>query len=620
MPPEPVRWRVATVLVVLAASAAATGASATAAPGPVTSVSRQQTTQAPAPLHPRPWVPPARRPVSPAEALAGAPTRGPVRLAVTRLDRGRPVVHVVKARDRAAAGAALRAALADPAVLAAAADRRLHVDATNDTYRSLQWGLDTVAAETAWPYTTGTGVVVGVVDTGVDGTHPDLAGQVLAGADLVAGTGDGRVDPDGHGTHVAGIVAAVANNNLGVAGAAPGVKILPVRVLDSSGSGWTSDIANGITYAADHGAAVINLSLGGSDDDPAVAAAVSYAQSRDVVVVAAAGNDAEACTATVTTDCGNPVEYPAGDPGVLAVAAVDSALAPASFSEHGAQVSLAAPGVKIASTYPGASYIYMSGTSMASPFVAASAALVRAARPALDAKSTAAALLDTATDLGAPGRDDYTGAGLVNPRAAICFGGCPQVSTAITGVAQSSKTAGTPVTLSGSGPPNGRVELYYRDATTAGSDRLLAELTPDAAGAWHWTFNPAYSGSYVASSTGAPSGQGAVTVTVRVKVTIDRISYLGRDSRGRCMTRFLGGTFPFIPGAATWIRNSALSPSRPIGYTKVFQFGGSGRYDTQFGLTCGQRYRLFSLISGAGSDGARYADDGVGADTWYTAG
>src|SRR5207302_4124512 len=134
---------------------------------------------------------------------------------------------------------------------------------------------------------TGTGQVIGVVDTGSDASHPDLTGRVLPGADfttsLDGSSGDGSHDDNGHGTHVSGIVAAVANNAVGVAGLAPDAKILPVKVLDSSGSGWVSDITQGVIWAADHGAGVINMSLGSSSDDVNLAAAIRYARAKGVV-------------------------------------------------------------------------------------------------------------------------------------------------------------------------------------------------------------------------------------------------------------------------------------------------------------------------------------------------
>ncbi|MGN6599644.1 MAG: S8 family serine peptidase [Actinomycetes bacterium] len=320
--------------------------------------------------------------------------------------------------------------------------------APGDLFRRSQWGLDALHAEDAWALHTATGQVVAVVDTGVDAGHPDLAGAVLRGADFrtnesgtrIAPTGDGRADPVGHGTHVAGIVAAIADNGTGVAGLARGATVLPVRVLDASGGGYDSDVANGITWAADHGAGVINLSLGGPDNDSATEAAVAYAQSKGVVVVAAAGNSGEVCDGSNTGECGNQVDYPAAYPGVLAVAAVDDQQQRPSFSESQPYVGVAAPGVDILSTYPRdlaaqevtPPYVPLSGTSMAAPFVSAAAALVRAERPDLDPAAVVSLLESTATDLESPGRDNDTGYGLVNPLAALTAALPSQAPTAAT--------------------------------------------------------------------------------------------------------------------------------------------------------------------------------------------
>lgn len=368
--------------------------------------------------------------------LADAPATGPVRIATLAEDSaGHPNVTVTTAVDRAHAAAAVEKARAVPNALAVTVDHRVRAadvgpatpitaadllaaqqlqavvlaSASNDPYRSLQWPLNTLTAETAWHIQRGTGQTVAVIDTGVDATHPDLAGRLLAGEDLIAPGGDGRTDPNGHGTHVAGIIDAVAGNGIGVAGLADGASILPVRVLDADGYGNDGNVASGIIWATDNGATVINMSLAGPDDDAILASAVSYAQSHDVVVVAAAGNERED---------GNPIEYPAAYPGVVAVAATDSGNRAADFSEERAYVGVAAPGVHVLSTYRGG-YAYGDGTSMASPYVAAEAALVRAAAPALSATDVIGAVYASARDLGTPGKDVEFGYGLINPVAAL---------------------------------------------------------------------------------------------------------------------------------------------------------------------------------------------------------
>jgi type VII secretion-associated serine protease mycosin len=280
-----------------------------------------------------------------------------------------------------------------------------------DPLRPQQWALDNVPYEETWSHTNGAGVIVAVVDTGVRADHEDLAGRVLPGHDFV-GNGDGRTDPDGHGTHVAGIIAANAGNDIGIAGAAPGVHILPVRVLDDHGSGSMSTVAAGIIWAANHGARVINLSLGGDVDSQGTRLAMEYANSKGAIVVAAAGNYGNQ---------GDQPTYPGADPEAVAVAAVDAGLHHPGFSNTGAYVDLAAPGVGVLSTWSSArnAYAYADGTSMATPYVSAAAALVIATNPALKPAQVAATLESTARDLGPAGPDGAFGHGLVNPLAAV---------------------------------------------------------------------------------------------------------------------------------------------------------------------------------------------------------
>ncbi len=287
-----------------------------------------------------------------------------------------------------------------------------------DPYRSLQWGITNTTFGALWPNVVGKGVTIAVIDTGVDASHPDLAGRVLPGCSFLNTGSTGRPganDDHGHGTHVAGIAAALTNNGIGIEGAAPGARILPVKVLNSAGQGYSSDIANGIVWATNNGANVINMSLGGPQPSTAMAAAVLYARSRGVTVVAAAGNSALA---------GNAPLYPGASPGVIAVGAVGTDMKRAPFSNTGSYVDIAAPGVGILSSVPGGGYAWMSGTSMATPYVAAAAAIVKASRPVCTPNGVEARLELGATDLGAVGRDGSYGYGLVNPLRALLVGGC----------------------------------------------------------------------------------------------------------------------------------------------------------------------------------------------------
>jgi type VII secretion-associated serine protease mycosin len=305
--------------------------------------------------------------------------------------------------------------------------------AAADQTRSAQWQLNALDARDAWKVSTGSGVIVAVLDSGVDAGHPDLAGQVLPGVDLVDG-GDGRVDPVGHGTTVAGLIAGRADDNSGVAGIAPGAKILPVRVLDKLNKyDDPAVIATGMRWAVDHGATVLNLSLGGALRSDAIAEALGYAAAHDVVVVA--------CTGNVATDPSiHEVWYPAREPGVVAVAGLSGGAPPSvkpttspsamggrgggadglwSGSLTGPETVLTAPADNLTGARPGGGYWQVQGTSFAAPLVAATASLIRARYPTMSAANVINRLIGTAKDLGTEGRDDRFGYGEVDPLAAL---------------------------------------------------------------------------------------------------------------------------------------------------------------------------------------------------------
>jgi thermitase len=270
-------------------------------------------------------------------------------------------------------------------------------------YKQYQWNLPTISTEKGWSVGRGSdSVIVGVLDTGVQSDHPDLTGKLVKGMNIVSE--DEAPDDDvGHGTHVAGIIAASVNNGEGVAGMSWYNKILPVKVLDSSGAGSTYSVAQGIIWATDHGAKVINMSLGNYAEAEFLHDALKYAFDHDVVLVAASGND----------NTERP-GYPAAYPEVLAVSATDQNGKRASFSNYGKYIDVAAPGDAIASTYPGNQYAALSGTSMASPHVAALAALIRSINPELKNTEVMDIIRQTAKDLGDKGKDNYFGYGQIN--------------------------------------------------------------------------------------------------------------------------------------------------------------------------------------------------------------
>ncbi|PVV85116.1 S8 family serine peptidase [Dehalogenimonas alkenigignens] len=237
-------------------------------------------------------------------------------------------------------------------------------DVPNDPSFPSQWGLAKVNASQAWSVTTGSGaVVIAILDTGIDMNHPDLAGKIKGSINF--STSATESDVKGHGTHVAGIAAAITNNSLGVAGLGYNASLLNVKVLGDDGYGSYSGMAKGIIWAADNGASVINMSLSGTSASSTLESAVNYAWSKGVMVVCAAGNNGNS----------TPV-YPGYYANAVAVAATDSADRLASYSDYGSWVDLAAPGSNIYSTLMNGAYGYKSGTSMATPFVAGLAALV----------------------------------------------------------------------------------------------------------------------------------------------------------------------------------------------------------------------------------------------------
>jgi type VII secretion-associated serine protease mycosin len=280
-----------------------------------------------------------------------------------------------------------------------------------DNIRDAQWHLGFLHVPEAQRLgNDGAGVTVAVVDTGVDATHPDLAGNVQPGTDFVDPGGDGHLDNDGHGTSMAGIISGHGHgNNAGVLGIAPKAQILPVRVMAGSHGFGASKESRGIAWAAQHGVKVMCLAFAGDADDPELKQAVAEALAADVVVVAGAGNRPES----------SHVGYPAAYPGVVAAAGVDQQGNHADVSVTGPEITLAAPAVDIASTQPNNKYSKGVGTSDATAIIAGVAALVRAKYPNLSAAEVVHRLTATATHKGPPGRDDEYGYGIVNPVAAL---------------------------------------------------------------------------------------------------------------------------------------------------------------------------------------------------------
>lgn len=277
-------------------------------------------------------------------------------------------------------------------------------DTSNQPPQTLPWGVDRIDADLSTA--TGSGVKVCIVDTGIDQDHPDLVANIVGGRNFVV---NGRKafpnkwdDDNGHGTHVAGTIAA-ADNTIGVVGVAPQARLLGAKVLNSQGSGYLSDVLAGIDWCSQQDAAIISMSLGTTVHVDALEQSVNAAYANGAVIIAAAGND-----------YGGPVNYPAAYSAAMAVAATDSSDNRASFSNIGPQVEISGPGVSIPSTWKGGGYATISGTSMATPHVSGVAALALQQNPVATPAEIRSLLTSTADDLGPLGWDSGFGHGIVD--------------------------------------------------------------------------------------------------------------------------------------------------------------------------------------------------------------
>lgn len=351
--------------------------------------------------------------------------RAPLKLTLAgvRMNRASPgSQRSVVTASAGRAGQVAASLRADPRVIAVVPDAVVHASGwpadgpPSDSLYGQQEDLAQIHVPEVWPTTTGDpSVVVAIIDTGVDLSHPDLAGVTVVSPRNETFNNTDVTDVIGHGTHVAGTIFARTNNATGIAGIAPNSALMPIKVLDGAGSGFFSDVLDGVDWARTHGADVINLSLGAALTAEQIALfqpTFSAARAAGILVVAAAGNS------------GNPLMYyPAGLIGVVSVAAVDASDVQADFSTFNRAVDISAPGVETLSTVPTADdpigYERFSGTSMASPHVAGVAALVWANRPSLGVAQLEAVLRASATDLGTPGRDDHYGSGRVDAAAAL---------------------------------------------------------------------------------------------------------------------------------------------------------------------------------------------------------
>jgi len=373
----------------------------------------------------------------------------------------------------------------------------------NDPNFGNQWHLSKVSAPSAWDLTTGSAAVtVAVVDSGVDPYHPDLSNKLVAGYNFLGGSTNDTHDVYGHGTAVAGVIGADTNSGIGVAGLGWNTTIMPLVVVTSSNTASYADIASAINYAADHGAKVINMSLGGTSYSSTLQNAVNYAWSKGLVIVAAAGNNSS-----------STAFYPAALNNVIAVSATDSNDNLLGFSNFGNWITVGAPGTYIYTTTNGGGYGNWQGTSFASPQVAALAALLFAKNPSLTNQQVLDLIKNNSDDIGAAGFDVNFGWGRINAfRAVQAVQSTPLLSVTITSPSNSSSVSGNVSVTSSVSSQNSvsRVELYIDGAFYA------TDTTSPFTFGWNTT---GLSGSHnllakVFDTTGYSATSASVTVSV----------------------------------------------------------------------------------------------------------
>jgi len=405
----------------------------------------------------------------------------------------RPRTIIAASRRIAFAGLMVVLVLATlaPAVLASTPSRQAAVskalpssltfsfDASGNGTPPGNWGLQQVGASAAWPLANGSGVTVAVLDSGVRTDQPDLAGRLLPGWNAIANNSNTN-DDSGHGTFVAGIIAGAAGG--GVTGVAPGVKILPVKILDSQDNGSTANLVAGINYAVSHGAQVINISADGFTNSQSLDDALANAEAHNVVVVAAAGNSGQ-----------EEYSYPAASAStVLAVSASDVNDQVASFSSSGPYIDLSAPGVDIRSAWwsqqGGDSYTTASGTSAAAPFVAGAAALVLSADPGLPAIDVREILEESAVDIGPAGIDAGSGHGRLDAAMATRLA-APLANASQGSISVSGSGGNATLNLTGSGfQPNAALSVWV--TASDGSHAVIRGVQADNNGLVYANLGP----------------------------------------------------------------------------------------------------------------------------------
>ena len=430
--------------------------------------------------------------------------------------RGRKVgqsdLHVVDLPGNGSEKAVVERLLKNPHVKYAELDRLVSPNfVANDPYLGSEWHINKVNAPAAWDVTQGSGIIIAILDSGVDGTHPDLAAQMVPGFNFMDNNTN-TADVNGHGTAVAGVAAASTNNGMGVAGVAGQARIMPVRIADANAYAYYSTIAQGITYAADHGARIANCSYGGVAGSAAIQSAAQYMKSKGGLVFVSAGNNGVDENILPTTT-------------MIAVSATDETDNRTSWSSYGNFVSLAAPGITY-TTSRGGNYDQWMGTSFSSPLAAGVAALMMAAKPSLDSPQVEKLMFSTAVDIGAAGRDIYYGYGRVDASAAVkaAAASVSTVDTQAPAVAISAPLGSSSV--SGLVPVNvgatdnvgvARVELKVNGNTVAVDSAAPFAFSWDSAGVANGMASLV---AYAYDAAGNVAASSAVSVNVANTVTL----------------------------------------------------------------------------------------------------
>ncbi|GAB3886577.1 S8 family serine peptidase [Terrabacter terrigena] len=479
---------------------------------------------------------------------------------------------------------------ADPAVADVTLD---YIRETNATPNDLGYAsgdqdyLKTVRMPSAWDRSKGSlSQVVAVVDTGVNGKHPDLLGRTVSGFNFVSNVGivtGSASDNNGHGSMVAGIVAAQTNNTEGIAGVAWNARVMPVKVLNSAGQGTDSNIIKGIRWAVDHGARIVNLSLGGPDDSPALHDAVKYAVGKGAVVVVAAGNSGS-----------DEPEYPAAYPEAIAVGATDNAGRLVDFSTHGSWVDVAAPGWDILSTrlteQGTGTYYFGSGTSFSAPIVSGIAALVRTQNPRLTPAQVAARLRSTARDAGPRGIDPFYGAGIVDATSALGGGWAGDFGQPASGADEPNDVPAraTPLSVTAQGITGveGDVDWFRYDSPSQRTTRVT--LTPPA------------------DDTNLPQNMDPVLAVYDQNLRLVAQADQGAEGVAESVSLRMGGTYY----VSVRNFNGSRVPDRP--YTLTVQPGSAGVLNAGTPVASSGGYRPLELGDVDG-DGRKDLVAGVGS-------